>query len=381
MTEEAQTPKHLGVGWEAQLLFALTLILLAFGIVTLYSSSTVWAERLGLPPHYFALTQASGALIGLLLLATGYLLPYQLWQKIAWPLLGLCIVSLLLLVIPGTQSIAPEVNGARRWLRLGGFRIQPSEVAKLALIVWTATLVTRKHGILDHLQHGVLPLFAGWIIIAGLIYIEPNVSTALFTLLLAITVGYAGGVRIRHILLLVAIAVLVIAARIDSLGYFAQRLQVFLDTQVDPAGAGYQIKQSLIAMGSGGVFGRGFGASQQKYGYLPEPHNDFILAMIGEEWGFAGILVVGLLFLAIVAIGFRIARQAPDLFGYLLAVGFTVLIGFHVVLHMGVNLGLLPTTGIALPMFSYGRSGLIVMLLGIGILMNIARASIRRAET
>lgn len=381
MSREVRESKRLGSGWEAQLLFALTLILVACGIVTLYSASTVWAERLGLPAHHFALSQMVGAFIGFVLLAIGYLLPYRIWQHAAWPLLIGCAFTLLLSVIPGTEGIAPEINGARRWLRFGGIQIQPSEVAKFALILWTATMVVHKQEVLGDFQYGALPLFVGWLSIAGLIYVEPNVSTAFIAMLTAVVVAYAGGARIRHMLIIGTTMMPIVLAQLGAVKHLGPRMRAYLDLYADPSGAGYQIKQSLIAFGSGGLVGRGFGASQQKYGYLPEPHNDFILAMVGEEWGFVGVIVLGLLYFSLVATGFRIARQAPDLFGYLIAIGITTLIAIHVIFHMGVNLGLLPTTGVILPLFSYGRSGMIMMLFEIGVLMNVARTGAGRSTT
>ncbi|HSL71623.1 MAG TPA: FtsW/RodA/SpoVE family cell cycle protein, partial [Longimicrobiales bacterium] len=204
-------------------------------------------------------------------------------------------------------------------------------------------------------------------------------SAGAITLLLALLVVFAAGARIGHFILLGFVGLPLLLNQIGD-GYRAGRVWTWLNHTIDPAGAGYQINQALIALGSGGVVGRGFGRGVQKFGFLPEPHNDFLLAMIGEEWGFLGVLVLVALFTAYALIGYRIARQAPDFFGFLLAVGLTNLIVVQALLHMAVNLALVPTTGVSLPFMSYGRSSLLVCLLSVGVLLNIARHNEGRSE-
>lgn len=353
----------------------LSLLMLAFGLVSIYSASLFMTERLSVASHHFVVNQAIGAICGILLLVVGARVPYRLWGRLAWPALFAAFLALLLLVLPWTEAIAPVRNGARRWLSLGVMSVQPSEFAKVALIAWTASFLTRKQALLGEFKRGLLPLCVVWGIALLLVFLEPNLSAALVIIALCMIVAFAGGVRIRHFLLLAALGLPVIAAKAVSADYRADRLATFLDPTRDTGGASYQINQALIALGSGGVGGRGFGAGQQKYGFLPEPHNDFILAMIGEEWGFIGVVVLSALFFAFVATGMRIARRAPDLFGFLLATGLTSLIGLHAILHFGVNTALLPATGVTLPFFSYGRSSLFVCLFSVGILANIANSN------
>jgi cell division protein FtsW len=205
------------------------------------------------------------------------------------------------------------------------------------------------------------------------IALEPDFSTACLAGLLAGIVVFAAGGRIAHFLFLGMLLVPVILAKLGE-GFRSSRMQAFWNPEFDLAGAGFQVRQSLLAIGSGGLTGVGFGQGRQKFGFLPEPHNDFIFAMIGEEWGLLGVLFVVSLFATLIMVGFRIAKRAPDLFSELLAIGFTSLIALQATLHMGVGLGLVPNTGLALPLISYGRSNLVVTMASIGILIAIARA-------
>jgi cell division protein FtsW len=187
-------------------------------------------------------------------------------------------------------------------------------------------------------------------------------------------VVFAAGARVGHFVFLALLTLPLLLLQLE-VQFRADRIQAFLDPASDPAGAGFQVRQSLVALGSGGVTGVGFGEGRQKFGFLPEPHNDFIFAMVGEEWGFLGVGLLVATYLALILVGFRVARRAPDLFGELLAIGFTSLVALHAVLHMSVALGLVPPTGLALPLVSYGRSNLLVTLAGLGILVSVARAA------
>jgi cell division protein FtsW len=367
-------------GWEAPLLLTITLLLFAFGLVNLYSASAVKAQTEGLADHYFVMRQAIGGTLGLVLLALMANVDYRRLRLLAWPLLAGMALLLAITVIPGTHAIAPLVNGARRWLYIGPVAFQPSEFAKLAVIVWTAALAVKKQDRLASLSRGLLPFLAVWGVIVGLIFLQPNLSAAALVVLLAALVVFAAGARIGHFLLLAFVALPVLWSHVDGVAYQMRRVTTFLDPSHDPAGMSYQINQALIALGSGNVFGRGFGRGQQKFGFLPEPHNDFILAMIGEEWGFLGVLGILVLFTVLLLVGYRVARNAPNLFCLLLPIGVTNLICVQAYLHMAVNTALVPTTGVTLPFISYGRSSLLVCLLAIGVLMNIARQGERRTE-
>jgi cell division protein FtsW len=363
-------------GWEPNLLVLLVGVIFVFGLIELYSASALMASEDGLPPHYYALRQLIGVGPGIAIAAVLARMDYHRLASIAWPLLAVVLVMLLVMILPGTEAIAPRVNGARRWIRLG-VTIQPSEVAKIAVIVWTAALAVKKQERLHSLRKGLLPFLIVWFAVAVPILIQPNFSAALLILLLAALVLFAGGARIGHFILLGSLAVPVVWNQVENAGYRMRRIVAFLDPGADPTGVSYQIHQSLIAVGSGGITGVGFGESRQKFGFLPEPHNDFLFAMIGEEWGLVGVTLTLLLYLAFAATGFRIARAAPDLFGYLLGVGMTNLIVVSALIHMGVALALLPTTGVNLPFMSYGRSGLLVSFAAVGVLLSLSRAARR----
>lgn len=365
----------LGRGWEPAALVAISLLLVSFGLVTLYSTSSLLAQRMGYADYHFVLRQCSAAAMGLVALVVCAKLPYKLWEHLSWPLLALTSIALLLLVIPGTESIAPEWNGSRRWLRVG-VRFQPSELAKFVIIVWTAALAVRKQPYFRSLRRGLLPFLLVWGVVAFLVAIEPDLSTAVVILFLGGSIVFSAGARIAHFIFLGLLALPVLVAQL-MVSFRWERVLAFLDPSSDPAGAGFQIHQSLIALGSGGLTGQGFAKGRQKFGFLPEPHTDFMFSMIGEEWGFIGVVALVLAYLAIVLVGFRIARRAPDLFGELLAVGLSSFIAVHATLHMFVGLGLVPSTGLPLPMISYGRTNLVVTLAVVGVLIAIARASAR----
>jgi cell division protein FtsW len=363
----------LGRGWEPAAVMGLTVLILSFGLVTLYSASSVFAIRQSLPDTYFVLRQAGGAAFGLGLLVVCAYLPYRAWSVLAWPLVAASAVMLLLCVLPWTHAIAPETNGARRWLNVG-ISIQPSEIAKVAIIVWTATMAVKKAEHFRSLRRGLLPFLTVWSVLVGLVLLGPDLSTAMIIALLGILVIFAAGARVAHFVFLGGLMAPLIWLQLQ-VGFRVERLQAFVDPLSDPSGAGYQVKQSLIAFGSGGLYGVGIGEGRQRYGFLPEAHNDFIFAMIGEEWGLFGVVVLVAAYMSVVLVGFRIASRAPDLFGELLAVGCASLIAVQAILHMAVGLALAPATGLALPLVSYGRSNLVVTMVALGILISVARAA------
>ncbi len=372
----------LGRGREPAALMGITLLLLSFGLVTLYSASAFLAQRSGLADYHFVLNQALGGAAGLVALVLCGRIPYAWWQRLAWPLLGLAWLLLVIVILPGTESIAPVIKGARRWIRFGGVTIQPSELAKIAIVIWTAALAVKKKELFRSLSRGLLPFLAIWGLVLLPVLAEPDFSTACLLGLIGALIVFAAGARLGHFAFLGVLVSPVVLAQM-GVAFRAERIMAFLNPAADPSGAGFQIRQSLIAIGSGGLTGVGFGEGRQKFGFLPEPHNDFIFSMIGEEWGLVGVVVVVCLYVSLIAVGFRIARRAPDLFGQLLAIGITSSIALHAVLHMFVGLGLVPPTGLALPLVSYGRSNLLVTLASIGILTSVARSAaegeVRRA--
>jgi len=352
---------------------AVILLLFAFGLVSLYSASTFMTFRDGLQENPYVLQQARGGALGLAALVICSRIPYGWWKSLSWPLLAITWVFLIILILPGTESIAPEINGARRWIRAPGLSFQPSDIAKVALVVWTASLAVKKQSQFKSLSKGLLPFLLVWAAVLLPVMAEPDFSTACLIGVLVGTVVFAAGGRIGHFLFLGLLLLPPFLMKLKS-GFRLGRWEAFLNPESDPTGYGFQLLQSLVAIGSGGVTGVGFGEGLQKFGFLPEPHNDFIFAMIGEEWGFLGVLFVLSLYVTVVLVGFRIAKKAPDLFGELLAIGLTTLIVLHAFLHMAVGLGLVPTTGLSLPLISYGRSNLLVTMASVGMLMAIARA-------
>lgn len=370
LTVDAYVPAAGSARRDAGMLLAITVFLVLVGLITVYSASSFLAQKQGLPDHYYLRQQASKALVGLLILYVLARLDYRIYRRLAWPLLGMTLLALLLLVLPGTEAIAPARNGARRWLDVG-VQVQPSELAKLVMVIWAAALAAKKGERLRSLRWGLAAFGVIYLPVAFLIVLEPDLSSAALIGLLCAIVLFAAGARIGHFILMGLIALPLFWEWIQAASYRMARLVTFLDAGSDPSGVGYQLRQSLIAVGSGGIFGVGYGESAQKYFFLPEPHNDFAFAIIAEEWGIVGVVTVALSIMALGVLGLRIARRAPDVFGFLLAVGLTALIVVSALMHMGVSLGLLPTTGVTFPFISYGGSSLVVSLAAVGILLNV----------
>jgi cell division protein FtsW len=365
----------LGKGWESGVLLAATLLLICFGLVSLYSASAFLAQRQNLPDTFYVLRQATGAAAGLVVLVLCARIPYTWWRIGAWPLVLGAFGLLVITVLPWTTAIAPEINGARRWLRMG-ITLQPSELAKIAVIIWTAHLAVRKRDQFRSLSKGLLPFFLVWALVLAPILLQPDLSTAFVVGFLGALMIFVAGARIGHFVFLGLVLSPLLLAQLGT-GFRRDRLLAFGDASGHLSAAGYQVHQSLIALGSGGLAGVGFGEGRQKFGFLPEPHNDFIFSMIGEEWGFLGVTFLLVLYMTLVLIGFRIARKAPDHFGQFLAVGLASFIALHAVLHMAVGLGLVPPTGLPLPLVSYGRSNLLVSLMAVGILISVDRGDPR----
>lgn len=356
---------------EARALVIVTGVILAFGLAVLYSASALQAMREGHNSMYYLLRQLSGLALGVVLFAIAAKVDAERWRGWAWPLLGLAILLLLIPVLPFTHRIAPRLNGSRRWVNVG-FLFQSSEFAKLAVIAWTAMLIVKKGDSLRRLTKGLLPFLLVLFVLNLLVILEPDLSMAMtFTLIMGIML-FAGGVRIGHVIFLGIIAIPLLWREVERVQYALLRMTAFFNPGSDLPAAGYQLKQSLIAVGSGGLFGVGFGQGRQQLGFVPFPYNDFIGSNIGEEWGFLGIVGITLLFVAYGWLGFRIAKQARTTFQQLLAIGLTFMTVSTAFLHLGVVIGLLPTTGLTLPFVSFGRTNLVMSILMTGILVNIA---------
>jgi cell division protein FtsW len=346
------------------------LILLVLGIVMVFSSSSIYAsEKLG-DDYYFLKKQLVIALLGILLLIAAMAVNYQLWSKLTYPLLLGSLLLLILVIIPGVGN---EVSGSRRWLKLAGFSFQPAELAKLALVIYLAHTLSKKQP-----QKRFLPKAIVSGVFVLLIIAQPDFGTAMILAAIALILLFAAGLRFSHLLSGFLLSLPVLYLMVTQADYRRKRILAFLNPWNDPTNSGFQIIQSFLAFGSGGIWGRGLGQGRQKLFYLPDAHTDFIFSVIGEELGFLGVVVILTLFLIIVLRGIKISLSASDPFGSYLALGITLMIGLQAMVNFGVSLGLLPTKGLTLPFISYGGSSLIVSLIGAGILLNI---SSRRARS
>jgi cell division protein FtsW len=357
------------MGVEARVLVILTGVLLAFGVATVYSASAIVEMQAGQGHAYLLLRQLTGMAVGAVLFAIAAKMDAELWEKWAWPLMAVSLALLIVVILPFTATIAPRIHGSRRYLF--GASLQPSELAKLAVVLWTSMLVVKKGPVMRRLTKGLLPFLVVIGALDILVMLEPDLSTAMmFTLVMAIIL-FTGGVRIGHFVALGVMLIPLLYVKIERLNYVLLRMTAFFDPGGAPPEVSYQLRQSLIAVGSGQIFGVGFGRGRQQYGFLPFGYDDFIAGHIGEEWGFVGLALLVLAFAVYAAVGFRIARKARTPFLQLVAVGLTVTTVLTAYLHIGVATGLLPTTGLTLPFISYGRSNLVLSLLMTGILVNI----------
>jgi cell division protein FtsW len=355
---------------EAKALVVVTAVLLAFGLASLYSASAFEAVRDKLPSSYFLLKQVTGVGVGIVIFAIVAKSDAELWSKFAWVVMGLALFAMLLTVLPFTKGIAPPILGARRYLMHGS--VQPSEFAKLAVIVWTAMLVVKKGDQLKRLSKGLLPILLVVGALCVMAAFEPDLSTVLFFALQMVIIVFAAGARIGHFIFLGVVFTPIVWKEAQRLQYVMERLMGFAEIAgAAHAQVNYQLVQSLIAVGSGGWFGAGFGEGRQQNGFLPLSYDDFIGGSIGEEWGFVGISALIALYALWCWLGFRIARQARTPFQSLVAIGITTTTIITAYLHIGVVIGLLPTTGLTLPFISFGRSNLILSMLMTGILVNI----------
>ena len=350
------------------------LLLVALGLVMVYSASISTAEAsryAGYNPAFFLLRHGVFLALALAAATAVFLVPLRFWQKGApWIFAG-CFVLLVLVLIPG---IGREVNGARRWLNLGIATVQPSELMKLAVVLYAADYTVRKHAVLKNFKRGLLPLLAVMLVVAWLLLREPDFGAFVVVAMTAFGILFLGGMNGRHFSALVVMLAAGFAALVLSSPYRMQRIFGFMDPWSDAFGKGYQLSHALIAFGRGEWLGVGLGASVEKLHYLPEAHTDFLLAVIAEELGLAGVVLVIALFVWVVLCAFAIGRQAAMRerhFAALVAQGIAIWLGFQTLINMGVNMGLLPTKGLTLPLMSFGGSGLIVNCVAIAMLIRI----------
>jgi len=352
-----------------RVLFTATLLLVCASIVMVYSASALVALERFQQPYLFVTKQALWAVLGLAVLAITMRVDYRTYrnEKFVWALL-----ALVALMLVGVLFSRP-VNGTRRWVAVAGFGVQPSELAKIGCVLFTALILEKRRHRIDDLAYSLMPIAIVVGGLVGLILLQPDFGTAMSLLLVVAMMVFAAGLHYKYFIGSVLCALPVLYLVLVSAPYRRRRLLAFWDPWADPLGDGFQIIQSLIAVGTGGIFGRGLMAGVQKLFYLPEPHTDFIFAVVGEELGIIGATGILICFCVIAWRGLRISMRAEDTFGSFVALGLTTMIAVQAFVNMSVVLGLMPTKGIPLPLMSFGGSSLLMNLLGMGVLLNISQ--------
>jgi cell division protein FtsW len=352
-----------------KVLFTTTLLLVCVSIVMVYSASAVVALERFDQPYLFLTKQAMWAVLGLAVLAVAMRIDYRTYRNDAFIWSALALVGLMLVLV----FFSPPVNGTRRWFNIGGLGIQPSELAKVIAVFFTALMLERRMHRIDELKYSLLPIAIVIGVMFVLIVFEPDYGTAISLLLIIGLMVFAAGLNYRYLVGTALVSLPLLYIVLISAPYRRRRLLAFLDPWADPLGDGFQVIQSLIAVGTGHVFGKGLMGGVQKLFYLPEPHTDFIYAVISEELGLIGATAVLVCFCVIAWRGARIALRAEDTFGSFVALGLTAMIAVQALVNISVVLGLLPTKGIPLPLVSAGGSSLLINLLGMGVLLNISQ--------
>lgn len=347
------------------------IIISLFGLIMIYSSSYVWAEYKFNDPYKFVRTQSIFLIIGYILMFLISKFDYNKYLDKSNLIFGCCFLLLILVLIPGIGTVR---NGSRSWFGIGGFGIQPSEFTKLALIIFTSKYLTNNEKVLKNIKNGVLPILLILMLVFGLIMLQPDFGTGVIIVMTIIVLLFISGVPMGFFIKVGILGLLGVVALIIAAPYRMKRIVSFLNPWSDPLGSGFQIIQSLYAIGPSGLLGKGLGNSIQKHFYLPEPQTDFIFAIISEELGILGIIIVASLFILIIYRGFKIAINCNDKFGKYIAFGITFGLSFQTILNLMVVVGLIPVTGVTLPFLSYGGSSLLITLCSIGILLNISRS-------
>lgn len=352
------------------------LILLATGLVMLFSAGYAYSLEYYGSSYKFILKQSLFAAAGLVLMLITSKINYHIWRKISIPLfIGSTFLLIILLILP------PMVSGmnVKRWFAVGGFSFQPSEISKFAVIILLSTLIAANQKKMNNFKF-VASLFAIVGVTCIFVVLEPHLSATLLIALIGVVLIFIGGLNIKVVIggilsAVAAVVAVIITQSTGFIGYGGDRIKYWLDPWADPTGEGFQTIQSLLAIGSGGILGRGIGQSRQKYLWVPEPHNDFIFSIVCEELGLVGALLIIILFALLVWRGFTIAMRAPDKFGSLLAIGLTFQVGLQALLNIWVVTNTIPNTGIGLPFFSYGGTSLLILLAEMGIVLSVSRAS------
>lgn len=354
--------------WDYIMLLA-ALCLVGLGLVMVLSASSILAQKRYGDPYYFFAPQVVYILLGLVVMLCVKNIPYRFFCRISYLLLFLSLAGLVLVLIPG---IGHKAGGASRWLPLGGLTVQPSELAKISLVVYLAYSLAAKRENIKKFNVGLLPHLLVMGLLVLLILAEPDLGTSVILVLIAMIMFFVSGVRLTHLLGLGAMFIPVLAWLIFRNPYRLRRIAGFMSPWEDPLNTGYHIIHSFMAFGSGGLTGMGLGGGRQKLFFLPEPHTDFIFSVVGEELGFIGVAFVAFLFLVLIWRGISAALNSFELEGTYLAVGLTTIIGLQAFMNMFVVVGLVPTKGLTLPFLSYGGSSMVMNFAALGMLMNIA---------
>jgi len=344
--------------------------LIGIGLVAVYSASSILAEASYGDPYHYLKRQTVFCLFGVMLMILAKNINHLFYRKLVYVILGVSLLSLILLLVPG---IGIKVGGAQRWIKFGFISLQPSEAAKLSLAIFMAYSMSKNVEQMGTFFNGLLPHLVIAAIVIALILLQPDLGTAVIIGMWVLILLFIGGVHLGQLFVLLGIMTPAVFYLISHTAYRLNRWWAFLNPWEDPHGFGFQIIHSFLAFGSGGLAGVGLGNSKQKLFYLPEPHTDFVAAIIAEEAGFIGISILLILFALIVIRGIKIALNAPDLFGTYLALGISCMLAVQVMVNMGVVMALLPTKGLTLPFISYGGSSLVISLISMGILMGISR--------
>lgn len=351
-------------------LFISVIILAIFGCIMIYSSSYIWAEYKFNDAFKYFKNQFVFLILGSILMYILSKINYNFYKKKSNLIILLCFVLLVLVLIPGIGVVR---NGSRSWFGIGGFGIQPSEAAKVGLVIFVAKYLSNNYSIMYDIKKGVLPIIFVIGIFFILIMLEPDFGTAMVITMALVAMIFISKVKLSFFIKIGIVGLLGIVALIIIAPYRMARIVSFLNPWSDPLGSGFQIIQSLYAIGPGGLFGMGIGNSIQKHFYLPEPQTDFIFSIISEELGFLGVIIVSIFFIFIFYRCIKISLNTKDLFGKYLSFGLSFMMIFQTILNLCVVIGLVPVTGVTLPFLSYGGSSLLVSMASIGIILNISR--------
>ncbi len=346
------------------------IVISLFGVIMIYSASYVWALYKFNDAYRFVKMQGLFLVVGFVIMYVTLKIPYTKYLSKANVIFGICFILLILVLIPGIGTVR---NGSRSWFGIGSFGIQPSEFTKLGMIIFTSKYLSRNEKELRDIKRGVLPILVILMLVFGLIMLQPDFGTGVIIVMSIVVLLFVSGVKMGFFVKIGFLGLLGIAGLIVVAPYRLKRILSFIDPWSDPLGSGFQIIQSLYAIGPGGLLGLGFGNSIQKHFYLPEPQTDFIFSIISEEFGFMGVVIVASLFMVIIYRGFRISKNCENRFGKYLAFGITFQLAFQTLLNLMVVVGLIPVTGVTLPFLSYGGSSLLITMLGMSILLNISK--------